>query len=327
VGNEFGDRKETETTQNISMAIFSFGMDVSGEVFVLNDDSIVVAINDSTFRRVHNLVSRDGIKSISSNIFIKDKNGSLVLMVDSNMVRITRSGNGYNLDSIGKFSYCSGRYAKFTNRYAVDDDGTLWFTDVRDSALQLLQWDGNKLKRYDMDFKLVKSADELSDIHIAAGGGFVFCVYDTSYYQSDFEQYQYKLVILKWNLTESIKERIEIDEKIEIKIKNVFAINGLLHMLIWNGSDEYEIDYMVDSSLIKKADVNCGDGFSLDILKRNSQEMYLYSDKVIIQVTDTTIVKNLYSDCDALFLDTSNQVILRDQYSKKFINITNLPGF
>jgi hypothetical protein len=250
--------------------------------------------------------------------------GALVISVDSNLVRINGSDSGYTFDSIGTFlNYRS----LFVKRYAVDDNGDLWFSDERDSILYLLQWDGEKMYTYSTNFKIPTGTIGFGNVQIAAGGGFLYCVYDSVHDSESFDSHEKIVIIIKWSINERNGERILVHDQ-DYLIEKLFVINGILHILInrdW--PEEYELFRLDKNSLLKNTGIDFKSRYSLNLLKRNSQEVYLYSDAMLVQVTNTVIVKNLHSECDALFLDTANQVILHDHYSNKLINVSDLPGF
>jgi hypothetical protein len=328
VDSGFGNRITKDTQPREFESIRAIGQSVDGKTFGIDDFNVFQILNDNTQVNI-NFLTTEFFRRIScSDVFINDKKGSLIYSVNTELIRAGESA----FDTIGQISDYD---SQFDRRYSVDDTKNIWFTNKCDSGVILLRWDGEYMQDYFLNVQdSTNKPFEVNEAWIAAGGGFVYLVYTKSV-SIGFNSYTGKpdteeqIIAARWdqqnNLINYFDRRWWPEEQY---MQAAFvAKNELLIAYNYSGWEQGlflmpffdTINYSLNRLVNYTANVH--------LLKLNAEETYLYWNKSIFKITDKITEKNLYSDCGALFLDTSNAVVLFDRYYKKFVNVSNLPGF
>ncbi len=329
VGKNFGENIENVHMHYKSESLSSIGQDISGRMYLMDSGNVSVYTYDSTLEYVSDSSITDSMSNYSHDLLIKDKKGSLLLLSDSNICRIKSNSDSFDIDTIDSFSYITDY---IDGRYSVDDSGNVWFYELYDldkfdySTLSFKKWDGEQLQSYNIDMSDSLKSLKSKHLHLAAGTDNIFLIYPKIYYPGNSEC---SLICMCWN---KIKAGIALNEShwnLTTNLEAVFVASQKLYVIYheyYSWSSRVYLKELFDTSY--KSDVPIGDSTSyFRLLKRNADEVLLYSPKRIVQVTDQISEKTLYSDCGALFLDTLNQVVLYDRYRNKFINVSDLPGF
>jgi hypothetical protein len=324
-GENFGADLEIVNMYYNLENLLTIGQDTSGRLFFMDSGNVSVYTYDSSLKYTYDSPDTDSISEYSHGLLIKDIKGSLLFLSDSNVCRIKSNRHYFEIDTIESFSYIT-QYPD--GRYSVDDSGNVWFYDMYDlrvfddATLSLQKWDGERLQ----DF-LIAWRDSLKSpkfLHLAAGKDNVFLLYLQVDYPKSSEC---SLICKRWDKIQGQVTRSESGWDLEMNFEAAFVAGQKLYVMYHNSwSSEVYLKELFDTKY--NSPVTIGDSISnFRLLKRNADEVFLYSQKKIVQITDRISEKIVYSDCGALFLDTLNQVISYDRYRKKFINISTLPGF
>lgn len=327
VGKNFG-----EDIENVNMCyslenLLTIGQDTSGRLFIMDSGNVSVYTYDSTLKYTYESPKTDSMSEYSHGFLIKDKKGALLFLSDSNVCRIKSNRHSFEIDTIKSFSYIT-QYPG--GRYSVDDSGNVWFYDMYDlrvfdeAMFSLQKWDGERLQNF-----LIAWRDSLKSpkfLHLAAGKDDVFLLYLQIDYPKSLEC---TLICKRWDKNQGQVTRSESGWDLEKNFEAAFVASQKLYVMYHNFNSWSSGVYLKELFDTKyKSAVTIGDSISnFRLLKRNADEVFLYSQKRIVQITDRISEKTLYSDCGALFLDTLNQVILYDRYRRMFINVNELPGF